>query len=150
MISEGTKVENFTLRDDGDREVSLSDFAGKKVVVYFYPKDDTPGCTKEACSIRDVYADIRAKGAVVLVVSDDSVQRHTKFKEKYDLNFPLLSDPEKTVIRAFGAWGLKKMRGKEYEGIIRSTFILDGDGVVIKAFPKVKPPDHGPEILSFL
>ena len=150
MLKEGDKAPAFTLKNEEDKDISLADFTGKKTVVYFYPKDDTPGCTKEACGFRDVYDEILAKGGVVLGISADSVKSHAKFKTKFDLPFHLLSDPEKKVIQGFGAWGIKKMYGKEYEGIIRSTFVLDGDGTVIKAFPKVKPAEHAAEILGLL
>lgn len=150
MVTEGTQIENFTLEDNEGNPVSLKNFAGKKVVVYFYPKDDTPGCTKEACSFRDNYDAILAKGAVVIGISADSVESHTSFKKKYDLPFYLLSDPQKKVIQLFGAWGEKSMYGKTYEGILRSTFILDGTGKVIKAYPKVKPEEHAEEILKEL
>lgn len=150
MLKEGDKAPAFTLKNDEDKEVSLANFKGKTTVVYFYPKDDTPGCTKEACGFRDIYDQILAKGGVVLGISADSVKSHAKFKTKFNLPFHLLSDPDKEVIRGFGAWGIKKMYGKEYEGIIRSTFVLDGEGTVIKAYPKVKPADHAAEILGLL
>jgi thioredoxin-dependent peroxiredoxin len=150
MLAEGTKAPEFTLTDDQGSEVSLSDFAGKKVVIYFYPKDDTPGCTKEACSFRDNYDAILAKGAVVLGVSADGKTAHQKFKTKYDLPFHLLSDPEKTMIQTYGAWGEKQMYGKTYEGIVRSTVIVDEEGTVAKVFPKVKPAEHGEEVLGYL
>ncbi|MDF1569746.1 MAG: thioredoxin-dependent thiol peroxidase [Spirochaetaceae bacterium] len=150
MLKEGDKAPAFTLKNEEDKDISLADFTGKKTVVYFYPKDDTPGCTKEACGFRDVYDQILAKGGVVLGISADSVKSHAEFKSKFDLPFHLLSDPEKKVIQGFGAWGVKSMYGKEYEGIIRSTFVLDGAGTVIKAFPKVKPADHAAEILGLL
>ena len=150
MLKEGDKAPEFTLQNAEGETVSLSGFAGKTVVVYFYPKDDTPGCTKEACGFRDVYDDILAKDAVVLGISADSVGSHAKFKEKFNLPFHLLSDPEKTVIEAFGAWGEKKNYGKTYLGLIRSTFVIGPDGVILKAFPKVKPAEHAEEILALL
>jgi len=150
MLKEGDKAPAFALQDQNGNTVSLSDFTGKTVVVYFYPKDDTPGCTKEACGFRDSYADLTARGAVVLGISADSPDSHAKFVGKYDLPFTLLSDPDKTVIQAFGAWGVKKMYGKEYEGIMRSTFVIGPDGVITKVFPKVKPADHAAEILKLL
>ena len=150
MLTEGDKAPSFTLMNAENKSISLSDFSGKTVVVFFYPKDDTPGCTKEACGFRDVYDDILAKDAVVLGISGDSVKSHVKFRDKFDLPFHLLSDPEKEVIKGFGAWGLKKNYGKEYEGLIRSTFIVGGDGTVLKAFPKVKPEGHAAEILALL
>jgi len=150
MLKEGEQAPGFSLQNAEGETISLSDFTGKTVVVYFYPKDNTPGCTKEACGFRDVYDEILAKGAVVLGISADSVKSHANFKKKFDLPFHLLSDPEKTTIQAFGAWGIKKMYGKEYEGLLRSTFVLDGSGRVVKAFPKVKPAEHAAEILALL
>ena len=150
MLKEGDKAPAFTLKNAEDESISLSDFSGKTVVVYFYPKDDTPGCTIEACGLRDVYDDILAEGAVVLGISADSVKSHARFKGKFNLPFHLLSDPEKEVIKGFGAWGLKKNYGKEYEGLIRSTFVIGGGGIVIKVFPAVKPPEHAAEILAVL
>jgi peroxiredoxin Q/BCP len=150
MLKEGDKAPAFTLTDESGAEVSLSDFAGKKLVVYFYPKDDTPGCTKEACNFRDNYQQFTDKGAVVIGISADSEASHGKFKQKYELPFYLLSDPEKTTIQAFGACGEKKMYGKTYEGIIRSTFLIDENGIVSKVWPKVKPAEHATEVLSAL
>lgn len=150
MVDEGAKIENFSLHDQNDKTVSLSDFDGKKKVVYFYPKDDTPGCTKEACSFRDEYAEIRNMGAVVIGISPDSTSSHAKFAGKYELPFVLLADPDKEVIQRFGAWGEKKMYGKTYEGVIRSTFVLDENNVVVKAFPKVKPDGHARQIIEVL
>ena len=150
MLKEGDKAPDFTLTDENGTQVSLSDFTGKKAVVYFYPKDDTPGCTKEACSFRDNYDAILAKGAVVIGISQDTEASHAKFKSKYDLPFYLLSDPDRKAIDAFGAWGEKKMYGKSYEGILRSTFVIDENGTVIKAWPKVKPAEHASEVLEVL
>ena len=150
MLKEGDKAPGFTLKNAEDESVSLSDFTGKKVVVYFYPRDNTPGCTKEACGFRDVYDEILDKGAVVLGISADSVKSHAKFKGKFDLPFQLLSDPEKEVIKAYGAWGKKKLAGREYMGLIRSTFVVDGTGKVMKVFPKVKAAVHAEEILALL
>ncbi|TVQ38696.1 MAG: thioredoxin-dependent thiol peroxidase [Spirochaetaceae bacterium] len=150
MITEGTQAPAFTLRNQDGTEVSLSDFAGRKVVVYFYPKDDTPGCTKEACSFRDNHQAILDRGAVVLGISADTQAAHTSFRSKYQLPFDLLSDPDKQVIQAFGAWGERKMYGKTYEGILRSTFVIDENGTVIKAFPKVSPAEHAKEVLEVL
>jgi peroxiredoxin Q/BCP len=150
MLSTGDKAPDITLRDDTGADVSLRGFPGRKVVVYFYPKDDTPGCTKEACSFRDNYDAILAKGAVVIGISQDGEASHAKFRTKYELPFYLLSDPERKAIDAFGAWGEKKMYGKTYEGILRSTFVIDEDGTVIKVWPKVKPEDHAAEVLAVL
>jgi thioredoxin-dependent peroxiredoxin len=148
MLEAGVKAPDFTLKNQRGEEVSLSDFKGQKVVVYFYPKDNTPGCTKEACSIRDSYTDIQTTGAVVLGISADSVKSHAGFAQKHELPFHLLSDPEKSVIKAYGAWGEKKMAGKSYEGIIRSTFVIDEQGIISKVFKKVKTAEHGTELLE--
>jgi peroxiredoxin Q/BCP len=150
MLKEGDKAPEFALNDEAGNTVSLKDFAGKKVVVYFYPKDDTPGCTKEACGFRDNYDEILAKGAVVVGISPDDETSHEKFKNKFDLPFYLLADPEKQVIQAFGAWGEKKMYGKSYEGVLRSTFVIGEDGTVVKAWLKVKPDEHAEEVLGVL
>jgi len=150
MLKEGDKAPDFALSDEAGNTVSLKNFAGKKVVVYFYPKDDTPGCTKEACGFRDNYDAILGKGAVVIGISPDDETSHEKFKSKFDLPFYLLADPEKQVIQAFGAWGEKKMYGKSYEGVLRSTFVIGEDRTVIKAWPKVKPDEHAEEVLGVL
>lgn len=146
----GDKAPAFSLQDSNGKSLSLSDFKGKKVVIYFYPKDDTPGCTKEACAFRDIYDEILARNAVVIGISADSIVSHESFRKKYELPFFLLSDPEKKAIRAYGAWGEKKMYGKTSEGIIRSTVVIDEQGAVLKIFPKVKPEDHAKEILETL
>jgi len=150
MLEVGTAAPDFTLKNQQGEDVSLSDFRGQKVVVYFYPKDNTPGCTKEACSIRDNYSDLQVKGAVVLGISADSVKTHAGFSQKYELPFHLLSDPEKSVIKAYGAWGEKKMMGKTYEGILRSTFVIDEQGSISKVFNKVKTAEHGSELLEVM
>jgi len=150
MIEEGVKAPEFTLTDESGNAVSLSQFTGKKVVLYFYPKDNTPGCTKEACSFRDNHAAILDAGAVVIGVSADSEESHASFKDKYELPFYLLSDPEKKVIKSYGSWGEKKMYGKTYEGTLRSTVVIDEEGTVAKVFPKVKPAEHGTEVLPYL
>jgi len=150
MLHEGDRAPEINLADETGKMIKLDDFEGKKKVVYFYPKDDTPGCTKEACSFRDEYDAILEKGAVVIGISADSQASHDKFKKKYGLPFYLLSDPEKTVIRGFGAWGEKKMYGKTHEGIMRYTFILDENNVIIKTFPKVKTHEHGKDVLALL
>lgn len=150
MLKEGDKAPEFALTDDAGNTVSLKDFAGKKVVVYFYPKDDTPGCTKEACGFRDNYDAILAKGAVVLGISPDDPSSHERFKNKFDLPFYLLADPEKQVIQAFGAWGEKTRDGKTTEGLLRSTFVIDEDRTVIKAWPQVNPEEHAEEVLGVL
>jgi peroxiredoxin Q/BCP len=150
MLQEGTLAPDFTLPADGGGEVTLSDYRGKKVVLYFYPKDNTSGCTTEACSFRDDYSAILATGAVVLGVSPDSVKSHDGFKLKLSLPFALLSDPDHQVAEMYGAWGEKKMYGKAYMGIIRSTFVIDEGGKIVHVFPKVKPENHGQEVLAVL
>ena len=150
MLKEGAKAPAFSLPDETGSKISLADLAGKKFVVYFYPKDDTPGCTKEACSLRDNYDAILKKGAVVIGVSKDDGESHKKFKAKYDLPFYLVSDPGAEMIKAYGAWGTKSMYGKEYEGIMRYTYVIDESGTVIKAFEKVNTDIHGEEILAVL
>jgi peroxiredoxin Q/BCP len=150
MLQEGTMALDFTLPADGGGEVTLSDYRGKKVVLYFYPKDDTSGCTTEACNFRDDYFGILAAGAVVLGVSPDTVKSHDKFKLKYELPFALLSDPEHHVAEMYGAWGEKQMYGKAYMGILRSTFVIDEQGMIVKVFPNVKPKNHSQEVLAVL
>ncbi len=150
MLETGTLAPDFTLESDSSGPVSLSDFRGKKVVLYFYPKDDTPGCTTEACNFRDDYSALTAAGAVVLGVSPDSIKSHLKFKNKYELPFLLLSDPDHKVADIYGAWGPKKMMGKSYVGIIRSTFVIDETGHIMHAFPKVDVKEHSQEVLAVL
>jgi peroxiredoxin Q/BCP len=150
MLQEGTIAPDFTLTADGDKEVTLSDYRGQRVVLYFYPKDHTSGCTTEACNFRDDYSQIIAAGAVVLGVSPDSVKSHDGFKLKYELPFALLSDPEHRVAEMYGAWGEKKMYGRTYMGILRSTFVIDEEGKIVKVFPKVKPKNHSQEVLAAL
>lgn len=150
MISEGMKAPDFSLADADGKVWSLADFAGKKFVLYFYPKDDTPGCTAEACSFRDGYAAFREKGVEVVGVSPDSAQSHSKFRQKHSLPFILLADPEKKALSAYGVYGEKTMYGKKVMGVIRSTFVIDGNGMVVKVFPKVNPTDHAKEILGVL
>ena len=146
----GQKAPDFTLMNDAGQKVKLSDYKGKKVVLYFYPKDDTPGCTTEACNFRDGLDDLRKRGAVVLGVSADSVESHKKFKNKFELNFPLLADPEKKMIENYGVWKEKSMYGKKYMGIERTTFIIDKEGKISHVFPKVKVTDHYDEVLEAL
>lgn len=150
MIQEGSKAPDFCLKDDSGMTVTLSQFAGKKIVLYFYPRDNTPGCTVEACAFRDAYDEILARGAVVIGVSADSVASHGGFRKKHGLPFHLVSDPEKEAITAFGVWGEKKLMGKTGMGIIRSTFIIDEKGVVVRVFPKVSPKEHVREVLKAL
>jgi thioredoxin-dependent peroxiredoxin len=150
MVNEGQKAPDFTLPSSEGGEISLKGLRGKSVVLYFYPKDDTPGCTKEACAFRDSQAAIKKRGAVVLGVSGDSLESHDKFKAKYKLNFPLLADPDKAVAKKYGAWGEKVMYGKKVTGMIRSTFVIDGEGVVRKVFPKVRVDGHAEKVLEAL
>ena len=150
MLQEGMIAPDFSLTADGDKEVTLSDYRGQRVVLYFYPKDHTSGCTTEACNFRDDYSQIIAAGAVVLGVSPDSVKSHDGFKLKYELPFALLSDPEHRVAEMYGAWGEKKMYGRTYMGILRSTFVIDEEGKIVKVFPKVKPKNHSQEVLAAL
>jgi peroxiredoxin Q/BCP len=150
MLKEGDKAPSFTLNDDTGTPVTLAQFTGKPVVVYFYPKDDTPGCTTESCSFRDHYDEILNQGAVVIGISGDDETSHEKFKKKYSLPFYLLADTTRDVIKAFGAWGEKKMYGKTYEGIIRSTFLIGPDGNVERVWPKVTPKDHAVDVLKVL
>lgn len=146
----GQKAPDFSAVDDSGKTVKLSDFKGKKVVLYFYPKDDTPGCTKEACNFRDGFAEIKKKGAVVLGVSADSVEKHKKFKAKFDLNFPLLADTEKKIIESYDVWQEKSLYGRKYMGIVRSTYVIGKDGKISHIFPKVKVNDHYEEVLEAL
>jgi peroxiredoxin Q/BCP len=139
MLQSGDKAPEFTLTADDGREISLSDFRGRRVVLYFYPKADTPGCTKQACAVRDVYTQIEAENAVVVGISPDAPLALVKFRQKYDLPFILLSDPDHAVAEAYGAWGEKKAFGKTYDGIIRSHFAIDEEGCIADFKVKVKP-----------
>ncbi len=150
MLEVGSKAPDFSLEDSEGKEVSLSEYRGGTVVLYFYPRDNTPGCTKEACSFRDAWSLFLRKGAAVLGVSPDKTASHAGFKAKHSLPFRLLSDPDRKVLRAYGAWGEKKMYGKTVEGVIRSTYVISGDGIVKAVFPKVKPEGHAREILEVL
>ena len=150
MLEIGTKAPNFTLFDKDGNEVSLSDFFGKRVVLYFYPRDNTPGCTRQACAFAENFEEFKNIDAVVIGISKDSSASHLKFAEKYSLPFILLSDPEHKVIEAFGAWQEKKNYGKVSFGTVRSTFVIDKDGVIEKVMPKVKPDTNAAEILEYL
>ena len=150
MVEEGKPAPDFELTSDGGEHVKLSDFRGKPVVLYFYPKDDTPGCTTQACGIRDVYADFRERGAVVLGVSPDDEGSHVKFKEKYSLPFTLLADPEHEVAEQYGVWKERNSYGKKSMGIERSTFVIDADGNVAKVMRRVKPDTHAGDVLATL
>jgi len=146
----GSKAPDFTLPTGSGEKISLNDFKGKKVILYFYPKDDTPGCTKEACSFRDNIKLIQKKGAVVIGVSVDSAESHTKFSKKYDLPFTLGSDEKQQVVKKYGVWKEKNMYGKKYMGTERTTFVIDENGTISHIFPKVKVEGHVEEILGLL
>ena len=150
MLTVGTKAPNFTLTDKDGKSVSLSDFLGQKVVLYFYPKDNTPGCTRQACAFAAAYEGFKAKDVVVIGISKDSVSSHLKFAQKYDLPFILLSDPELQAIQAYGVWQEKKLYGKVSMGVVRTTFIIDEQGNIEKVMPKVKPDTNAAEILAYL
>jgi thioredoxin-dependent peroxiredoxin len=150
LLAEGDPAPDFTLTSDSGEAVTLSSFRGKPVVLYFYPKDDTPGCTTQACGIRDVYADFRERGAEVLGVSPDDEDSHVKFKEKYSLPFTLLADPGHEVAEEYGVWKERNKYGKKSMGIERSTFVIDADGNVSKAMRRVKPETHAADVLAAL
>lgn len=150
MLEVGTKAPNFTLQDQHGSLVSLSDFQGKKVVLYFYPKDNTPGCTRQACAFALHHNAFAEQNAVVIGISKDSVASHLKFAEKYDLPFVLLSDPDHAVIEAYGAWQEKKNYGKVSMGVVRSTYLMNEEGIIEKVMPKVKPDTNAEEILAYL
>ena len=146
-LKEGDFAPDFAAATNGGGEVSLADYKGKHVVLYFYPKDDTPGCTKEACGFRDSFAALTKKGAVVLGVSPDAVRSHDKFVEKFKLPFPLLADEGKKIANAYGVWGEKSFMGRKYMGVHRVTFLIGPDGRIKKIWPKVKPEEHAAEVL---
>jgi peroxiredoxin Q/BCP len=150
VVEEGKPAPDFELKSDTGENVSLADLRGKQVVLYFYPKDDTPGCTTQACGIRDAYAEFEAAGAVVLGVSPDGERSHVKFKEKFDLPFTLLADEEHGVAEAYGVWVQKKYMGRTYMGVDRSTFVIGEDGNVKKIMRKVKPDTHADDVLATL
>ena len=150
MLSAGMKAPDFKLADKDGRSVSLSDFAGKKVILYFYPKDSTPGCTRQAQAFAGLYERFRENNAVVVGISRDSAASHARFAEKYDLPFILLSDPELSVIQTYGAWGEKKLYGKTSMGVVRTTFVIDETGKIEKAMYKVKPDANASEVLSYI
>ena len=150
MISEGSPAPDFELTSDAGEQVKLSDFRGRPVVLYFYPKDDTPGCTTEACEFRDAYDVYRDRGAEILGVSPDDEASHAKFKSKYELPFTLLADPEHKVAETYGVWGERQFAGKKYMGINRSTFVIDADGNVARAMLGIKPAGHAQDVLDAL
>jgi peroxiredoxin Q/BCP len=149
-LKEGDSAPPFTAATGGGGNVSLADFAGKNVILYFYPRDDTPGCTKEACAFRDGFAQFKKKGAVVLGVSTDSAKSHDKFVQKFKLPFTLLADVDHKIVEAYGVWGEKVFMGRKYMGTQRVTFLIGPDGRIRKIWPKVKPDDHAAEVLAAL
>jgi len=150
QLNEGLKAPVFKGKDQEGKPVSLDDFKGKKVVLYFYPKDDTPGCTAEACNLRDNYGELLSRGYAIVGVSPDSSTSHARFRDKYKLPFSLIADPGKDIIKAYGAWGEKSMYGKKYEGVLRTTFILDESGNILKKISKVDTKNHTAQILAEL
>ena len=150
MLNIGDRAPGFTLKDKNGNDVRLSDFIGKKVVLYFYPKDNTPGCTRQACAFAGAYAEFQKRGIEVVGISRDGIASHVKFAEKYNLPFVLLSDPDLEAIGAYGVWQEKKLYGKVSFGVVRTTFIIDENGIIEKVMPKVKPDTNAQEILEFL
>lgn len=150
MLQIGTQAPAFTLPDQNGTPVSLSDFRGQKVILYFYPKDNTPGCTRQACAFAAAYEGFKEKNVAVIGISKDSVASHARFAEKYDLPFTLLSDPERAVILAYGVWQEKKMAGKVSMGVVRTTFIIDEEGIITAIMPRVKPDTNAAEVLEAL
>jgi peroxiredoxin Q/BCP len=149
-ISAGIPAPDFELLDDTGTPRKLSDYRGRNVVLYFYPKDDTPGCTKEACNFRDDYSAYDQAGVAILGVSPDTVKSHAKFKNKFQLQFPLLADEGHKICDLYGVWGPKKIMGREYEGVLRTTFLVDENGIILKVFENVRPAEHSTELLSVL
>ena len=149
-ISAGIQAPDFELLDDTGTPRKLSDYRGRNVVLYFYPKDDTPGCTKEACNFRDDYSAYEKAGVIILGVSPDSVESHVKFKKKFQLQFPLLADEGHKVCDLYGVWGPKKFMGRSYEGVLRTTFLIDENGNILKVFENVRPAEHSAELLENL
>ncbi len=150
MLEEGKKAPAFKLKNQNGKTISLSDFKGKNVVLYFYPKDNTSGCTAEACNFRDEFPKFGKLDAVILGVSPDSVESHKKFAEKFDLPFDLLSDEKKEILEKYGVWQEKSMYGRKYMGVVRTTYIIDQNGKIKKIFPKVKVPNHNKEVIEAL
>lgn len=147
-LNVGDKAPGFNSINQDGETIKLDDFKGSKVIIYFYPKADTPGCTAESCNLRDNYDDLLNKGFKIIGVSPDKQDKQKKFADKFNLPFPLLADTELEVIKAYGAWGMKNMYGKEYEGLLRTTYVIDENGVIEKVFPKVKTKDHADQILE--
>ena len=150
MLNIGDRAPNFTLKDKNGNDVRLSDFIGKKVVLYFYPKDNTPGCTRQACAFAGAYGEFQKRGVEVIGISRDGIASHVKFAEKYNLRFVLLSDPDLEAIQAYGVWQEKKLYGKVSFGVVRTTFIIDENGIIEKVMSKVKPDTNAAEILEYL
>lgn len=150
MLETGNKAPDFTLQDKDGKQISLSDFAGKKVILYFYPRDNTPGCTRQACAFKENYEGFRSSDIVVIGISKDSVQSHLKFAEKYELPFILLSDPELEAIKKYDVWKEKKLYGKVSMGVVRTTYIIDENGIIEKVYDKAKPDTNASEILGYL
>ena len=148
MLKAGDKVPDFVSKDQDGTIINFSDYLGKKLIIFFYPRANTPGCTAEACNLRDHYSDLKAAGYELLGVSEDSLKKQSNFKNKYDLPFPLLADEDHSVIDAFGVWGPKKFMGKTFDGLHRTTFILDKNGTVERVIEKVKTKDHAAQILD--
>ncbi|MEL6976686.1 MAG: thioredoxin-dependent thiol peroxidase [Bacteroidota bacterium] len=148
MLKVGDKVPEFSAKDQDGNTVNLSDYKDKKLVVFFYPRANTPGCTAEACNLRDNYSLLQEQGFELLGVSEDSQKKQANFKSKYEFQFPLLADEDHTVIETFGVWGPKKFMGKEYDGLHRTTFVIDGEGVIEKVIEKVKTKDHAAQLLN--
>ena len=150
LPAEGAAAPDFTMKADNGRTYALADLRGRKVVLYFYPKDDTPGCTTQACDLRDRIEEFDAKGALVLGVSPDTVESHVDFRNKFRLNFPLLADPDHAVAERYGVWVQKSFLGKKYMGVDRTTFVIDEEGRIARVFPGVKPKDHADQVLGIL
>ncbi len=148
LLNEGDKAPAFSGVNQNEETITLAQFTGKKLILYFYPKDNTPGCTAESCNLRDNYKDLLGKGYEVVGVSPDSISSHQKFIAKQNLQFNLIADTDKEILKAYGAWGLKKMYGKEYEGVIRTTYIIDESGIILKIFKKVNTKEHTEQILK--
>ncbi len=150
VIAKGSAAPAFSVPDETGKIRSLSDYRGSKVILYFYPKDDTPGCTTEACNFRDDYSAYSSANVIILGVSPDSIESHKKFKEKYQLPFPLLADDQHSICDAYGVWGMKTFMGKDSMGVLRTTFIIDEEGMILQVFENVKPSQHSVEILASL
>ena len=148
IIKAGEKAPEFNATDEAGNPITISQFKGRKLILFFYPKDDTPGCTAENCNLRDNYADLLARGFAIVGVSPDSAKKHQGFKSKYALPFPLIPDTDQQILKLYGAWGEKQMYGRTYEGVLRTTFVINGEGVVEKVFDKVDTKDHTAQILK--